>query len=492
MRAKQHPFPYQGDPGVDPPSSIGRYQLIRELGRGAMARVYLAEDPNIGRRIALKVLAPGGPVDADLLENLRQRFLLEARAAGNLRHPSAVAIFDADHDSETGLSYIVMEWVDGRSLHQVLQEGRCLTVPQVVTTGQQVAAALDAAHQQGLIHRDVKPANILLDHQGNAKLSDFGIAKLESLDLTSTGQVLGTPYYMSPEQIRTEELDGRSDLYSLGVVLYQCLTGSLPFAGDSLASVTHKILTADPRPPRWLNEDIPEHLSAVVSRALAKSREARFQTGAELSAALATETRPHLAPVSLCSPVTSSGTEVLTHPRASSSEGATAKSAGSRLRIALELIALVLALMLLMSDLWPPDPAPPATTQTLPVAEQEAQTPSAKTDAAGSAPVAQAAQLQIEFTNRLKRGTFTVWIDGELVLTRTLSGPKGLLKRFSGQDVVALVPVEPGHHVIEIRARGVQGKYEVARQTAHFFTQGTTYRLGVEVIPPRFLRFLWK
>jgi len=492
MRATEHPFPYQGGQGADPPSEIGRYRLIRELGRGAMARVYLAEDPNIGRQIALKVLAPSGPVDAEVLENLRQRFLLEARAAGNLRHPAAVAIYDADHDAETGLSYIAMEWVDGRSLQQVLQEGRSLTVPQVVAIGQQVAAALDAAHQKGLIHRDVKPANILLDRQGDAKLSDFGIAKIESLDLTSTGQVLGTPYYMSPEQIRGEELDGRSDLFSLGVVLYQCLTGRLPFEGDSLASVTHKILTVDPRPPQWLNEDIPEPLSTVVSKALAKDCEDRYQSGAELAEALDSKPSQPLVAVAVAPQTRSTGTEVLTKAGETSSEEVDDKGGMSRLRITLEVIALLLALLFLISDIWPPDPAPPSPPETTPVTKSTAPAKATATESTSLAPVTDSAQLQVEFTNRLKRGTLAVWVDGEQVLTRTIRGPKGLLKRVSGQELNAVIPVEPGHHVIEVRARGALGKYQVTKQTGHFFAEGTTHRLGIEVIPPKFLRLTWK
>ena len=265
------------------PTSIGRYKILSELGRGSMAKVYLALDPVVDRKVALKVISPNGPVDAVTWQTLRTRFLLEARAAGKLQHPNAVAIYDADTDEESGLSYIAMEWVDGRSLDKMLGTRGPMPIETTLSIIQQVAAALDAAHSQGLIHRDIKPANILIGEDSQAKLSDFGIVKFEDMRLTSTGGVMGTPLYMSPEQVRGETLDGRSDLFSLGVVLYQCLTGAAPFTAETVAGLTHQILNANPRAPHWSDPSIPDSLSAAVLGALAKNPSARPQSGAELT-----------------------------------------------------------------------------------------------------------------------------------------------------------------------------------------------------------------
>ena len=232
------------------PDSIGRYEILSQLGRGSMGRVYLALDPHIDRKIALKVLEPFGDVPPGQEDTLQNRFILEARAAGRLSHPGVVTIFDAGTDPKSDLSYIAMEWVEGPSLERLIKEQGSLPVRDSLDIVHQVALALDAAHRQGLVHRDVKPGNILLDNEGQAKVTDFGIAKLARLNMTMTGWVPGTPFYMSPEQVRNEDVDGRSDLFSLGVVLYQCLTGQVPFEGDSLASITYKILEIDPRPTR--------------------------------------------------------------------------------------------------------------------------------------------------------------------------------------------------------------------------------------------------
>ncbi len=271
-------------PGV--PEQIGRYEIISELGRGAMGHVYLAMDPNIQRKVALKVLLPLVKVDAREEMELQQRFIFEARAAGKLRHPGIVLVYDADRDPDTGLPFIAMEWVDGPSLQDLISESGPLPIGSAARIIEQVAVALDTAHREGLVHRDIKPANILLDGGGQAKVTDFGIAKLTSMSITGTGWIPGTPFYMSPEQVRNEGIDGRSDLFSLGVVLYQCLTGRVPFEGNSLASITYMILEIDPRPPSSIVHSIPKQLASVIQRAMAKSPADRFQSGLEFAQAL--------------------------------------------------------------------------------------------------------------------------------------------------------------------------------------------------------------
>ncbi|MGB6002054.1 MAG: serine/threonine-protein kinase, partial [Thermoanaerobaculia bacterium] len=266
--------------------AISRYEIVGELGSGAMSRVYLAHDPNLDRKVALKVVLTNLTLDSDAQRELQKRFLLEARAAGKLTHPGIVSVYDADTDPVSGAPYIAMEWIQGRSLRSLLEEHKGIPLPRAAEILSQVAAALDYAHSMGRIHRDIKPSNILMARDGRAKISDFGVAKIVAEPYTVSGQILGTPLYMSPEQVKDEPIDGRSDLFSLGVVLYQCVTGQLPFAGDSLAKVVYKILHTDPHPPQLERSEGAMMLREVMERSLMKDPGARYQTGADFSTAL--------------------------------------------------------------------------------------------------------------------------------------------------------------------------------------------------------------
>ncbi len=265
---------------------IGRYRILSELGRGSMGQVYLALDPNIDRHVALKVYLPALKVGAKERRELRRRFVLEAKTAARVEHPGIVTIFDADTDLATDLSYIAMEWIDGRSLQEVLADTGPLPTNRTLEVVEQVALALDAAHRQGLVHRDVKPGNILCGRDGVIKVTDFGIAKLASMSITHSNWIPGSPFYMSPEQLRNENVDHRSDIYSLGAVLYECLTGTVPFEGDSLPSLTYMILEIDPRPPQTLLPGADGTLARVAMRALAKSRHERFESALDFARAL--------------------------------------------------------------------------------------------------------------------------------------------------------------------------------------------------------------
>ncbi|MDL2718626.1 MAG: protein kinase [Acidobacteriota bacterium] len=267
------------------PRKFARYEVERELGKGAMGVVFLGRDPVIGRLVALKTIRANGEDDSETRE-FTERFLREAQAAGTLSHPNIVTIHDVGEEVETGTSFIAMEYVEGKNLKQLLKDKVSLSYDRIAEIVTSVGEALDYAHRRGIVHRDVKPANIILTNDGTVKITDFGIAKINSSSLTATGQFLGTPNYMSPEQVTGEVVDGRSDLFSLGVVLYELLTKKKPFAGDNLTSISYKIVH-EPYPPlQTYDAAIPSEFNPVMDRALAKDPAARFQSGKDFVQAL--------------------------------------------------------------------------------------------------------------------------------------------------------------------------------------------------------------
>ncbi|GAA0754569.1 protein kinase [Ideonella azotifigens] len=272
-------------PGNEAPvRQVGRYEISERLGRGGMASVFRAHDPGIARDVAIKFLHASLCED----EEYRARFLREARASGGLSHPNIVTVHDVGEID--GRPYMAMELLDGESLAEVLAPGQPLPVRDVVIMGMQLARALDYAHKRGIVHRDIKPGNIArVRNTLDIKVMDFGIAHMESTkgeQRTRVGDVLGTPQYMAPEQMQGEKIDGRSDLFSAGIVLYQMLTGQRPFQGDSVVNLALKIAKEDPTPMAKLRPGLPASLRRVVDRCMAKAPEHRFQTGAELAEAL--------------------------------------------------------------------------------------------------------------------------------------------------------------------------------------------------------------
>jgi len=268
------------------PSNLGRYEILETLGRGAMGVVYLGRDPRIDRRVAIKVVRTEAIESRKRRREFLERFFREAQAGGRLSHPNIVTIYDADEDPETGRSYIAMEYIEGVTLSAHLEERDRMPAKQEYRLMKQLLGALDYAHSHGTVHRDIKPANILLPEGGGLKVTDFGIARISSSDMTQSGQILGTPGYMSPEQVQGKHVDGRSDLFSAAVVLYQVLTGRKPFVGDDFATTCYQILHADPTPPSQLQSDLPREMDAVLRKALAKKPEERYQTGEEFAADL--------------------------------------------------------------------------------------------------------------------------------------------------------------------------------------------------------------
>ena len=266
------------------PQKLGKYEVRRELGRGAMGIVYEGWDPMIDRRVALKTVKKD-QLDRTEVDEILSRFKREAQAAGRLNHPNVVAVYEYGEDAD-GVAFIAMEYVEGRELKDYFDKQERFSLSEIVRLMGELLNALGHAHEHGIIHRDIKPANIFLLKNGQAKVGDFGIARIESSNLTQAGSVLGTPAYMSPEQFMGQRVDGRSDLFSAGVILYQFLTGEKPFAGQ-LTTIMHKVLKEDPIAPSELNVQVPSVFDGVIRKALAKRPEERYQSAKEFVAALA-------------------------------------------------------------------------------------------------------------------------------------------------------------------------------------------------------------
>lgn len=261
-------------------SQLGRYEMVSELGQGAMGVVYKARDPLIDRVVAIKTINLGLALEEK--EEYEGRFYQEARAAGRLNHPNIVTIYDVGKSGN--IAYIAMEFLQGNELRDLLREERNMPVEQIVDIVAQVAEGLAYAHQHGIVHRDIKPSNIMLIRDGRIKITDFGIARMASSAVhTQTGMVLGSPKYMSPEQVLGKEIDRRSDIFSLGVMLYEMLTGGSPFVGENVNAIMYQTLNLVPPAPSTLNANVPDMLNFIVAKALAKGVEDRYQNALDLA-----------------------------------------------------------------------------------------------------------------------------------------------------------------------------------------------------------------
>jgi len=287
----------QRAPVPEPTEIAGRYQVIKKLGAGAFGTVYKAKDKILGRMVAIKTIRLEGLAAAGTsLDELVNRFKVEAQVSAQLKHPNIVTIYDVGEAS--GMSYLAMEFIDGVGLDRVIANAGRLPVERAASLAAQVADALDFAHKNNVVHRDIKPANIMIEAGDRVKVTDFGIAKVtDSGDhLTMTGSLLGTPSYMSPEQARGAALDGRSDLFAVGAVLYEMLAGKKAFRGDSITGLIFKIITEEPPPIRELDPSLPDEIVRIIGKSLAKTPEMRYQSGRDLADDLLALTRPGSTP----------------------------------------------------------------------------------------------------------------------------------------------------------------------------------------------------
>jgi serine/threonine-protein kinase len=426
-------------------AQIGRYVVEAEIGRGAMGVVYRAHDPRVSRPVALKTyILPDGLDEAEQ-EEYRQRFLREAQAAGRLSHPGIVTIYDVEEAPGMGSPFIAMELVEGRSLKEILDEEVTLEPEQALDMALVLAEALHRAHEAGIVHRDIKPANILVrEGDGAPKIADFGIARLETSTLTRSGESLGSPAYMSPEQFRSEPVDGRSDLFSLAVILYQALCGERPFAGEDMASLAYAVTQETQVPVTRRAEALHPGLDAFFDRALAKDPGERFPDGRSFIRALREarqeETEPLLltrvesAPEPAPAPPAPPAAEVEafspeTPPIRASRGGWVALL---RRRPVLAGVALTVLLMALGlgSGLFGGE------------------------ETRGAAGGKSTAYLMLNVRSKFEAGEFRLLLDGEPVYSRALAaprvGPKILgkkpIRKFKYETFESRIQVEPGRH----------------------------------------------
>lgn len=492
--------------------SLGRYLIEAEIGRGAMGIVYRAYDPHIGRTVAIKTISLSGPEFAED-ESYRARFLREARAAGRLSHPGIVTIFDVGEDSESGEPYLVMEHISGEPLSKLLGRSRKLPVPQALQFAQEIAIALDYAHNQGVVHRDVKPPNILIAENGRAKIADFGVAWLNR-EVSQTGEIVGSPAYMAPEQMAGKPADARSDLFSLGVVLYTMLTGFRPFQGNSAKTVVFKVRNIEPVPVTTFQSDIPPELDAIVSRAIAKDPDERFSSGAEFARAIQCFRETDF--------VFDEATEFFARAVQGDSKPQQwpfPASATRYLPFAAACIGVVLASLSFawrMSKLHHLPPAPKVVTQTQlqPVGTQpptiaklaapitqpaphhlglrnlgsrklgSRQTKPRLTSIAAvtTTPVAviQPVNMQVEIAHHFDKAKASVWLDDKLVLDQDLHGPdeKHLLRSVEVEQVMN-VQLAAGKHWLQVRVVSPESKYDQIETFATDLKGGSEHVLSV-------------
>jgi serine/threonine-protein kinase len=448
------------------PKTIGRYEILSEVGRGSMGIVYKARDPRIGRIVALKTIAFSFPLGPGEEEEFLQRFYHEAQVAGRLNHPNIVTIYDVGEKGAEGDAYIAMEFVEGTNLQELLAGGGRLPLAQVADVIDKLAQALDSAHDAGVVHRDIKPANIVLTEAGQPKILDFGIARLAAGGLTRPGRFFGTPNYMSPEQVTGVEVDGRTDQFSLAVILYQLLTGEKPFAGESVTAISYQVVNVDPPPPSKLNPSLRASFDRILRKALAKNVSDRYPRcqdfSTDLKAAIAEwmtaaeKTPPTLVsgakrPEQVTGPGSHGGVRGITFlaPRWSELLAKTGARFGLGWVAFLVCLALLAAAPFLMSrsPARRGPAAPPFAVLTTPFEGTVPRTPE-------SPLVEEAARLKLSFAPRFDAVRIVVRLDGRAVVDEPFrrSAKGGAWRR--------TLPVVPGRHRVEVRIASADGSFD--------------------------------
>jgi len=445
-------------------STIGRYEILREIGRGAMGVAYEARDPALDRTIALKVIQPSA--EGDEARVFEERFLAEARIAAALQHPGIVVVHDVGRDPSSGVLFLALELVRGQTLADLAGRGP-LDWRAVLRLVAQVARALHHAHCSGVVHRDVKPANVMVLPSGEAKITDFGIARLESARrrITTTGQFIGTPLYTAPEQAKTEDVDGRADVFSLASVAYTLLTGRAAFLAPTIPGIVHRVVYEEPEPPSRFVPGLPPEVERVLARALAKDPARRYPTAqafaedaedllagqpprhaagdelvalddadSPLAALLAGSARASAPPVPI--PAGAGATRTSLPP-------ARPRSNRARILVAVAVVVGLVALLIWIPARLPrataPDPSPPATAPFL-----------------GSVLPQEAARLRIDFEHPLRSGSLRVFVDDELAVDERLSGQqkkKALVFRLHEGSFRDELEVPAGLHEVRVEVR---------------------------------------
>jgi len=502
---------------------FGRYEVVAELGRGAMGVVYQARDPQIDRLVALKTISMWGQPPEEEQE-FRLRFMNEAQAAGRLHHPGIVAVFDVGESPDNKDPYIVLEYVAGESLSRILAREKKLDLPKALKLAEEVADALDYAHLQGVIHRDVKPANIIVTQDGRAKIADFGIAKLNLAHFTIPGRVLGTPAYMSPEQLSGQACDGRSDVFSLGVILYTMVVGHSPFQGDSATTVCFKVANREPIAASALDMSLPQQLDAVISRAMAKEVNERYQRASHFADDLrilqqsyrpgsTTSSFRAIADPGTGSALKTSASAIRTSSNAVTVAGQAVQTWYSNVRIkdlilgALAVILLVIVagqskLFVVMSKFGSNDAVPAATG---PVAAPVSVQPSRPVPAEGMHPapgsghsrsraslktahaspqlvVVPSSTVDLAIQHQFKDATLYVWVDDKLTLTLPLHGAaQKKLVVFNGvRGVVSeTLKVPAGKRTLRFRTLSTDRTTDLSKTLSAEFIGGDTKTLQV-------------
>lgn len=475
---------------------LDRYEIDAKLGQGAMGVVYRARDPKLQRTVAIKTVSVSA-LDPEAEQEFRKRFVIEAQAAGRLSHPGIVTIFDVREDPEP---FLVMEYVEGQSLQQLIsRESRTLPLSTTLRLVQEVAEALHYAHTQGVVHRDIKPANILVTPDGHPKIADFGVAKLNQSELTSPGQVFGSPAFMAPEQLTGEGSDARSDLFSLGVILYYLLTGHRPFQGNSTTTVCFKLVNHEPVPVSAFEAKFSPQLDKIVSRAMAKDPAQRYQSGMAMAADIQAlrESSGFLH---------GGAARVKTLPQPDSASIAVPNREEQTKRSRLSstfLVSGILTVVLAGFAIWGTHAATretpyPFKTESVLVPTPPAQNNNSgikasslvgvtnrtarKNDGDGSkakkaivaaaAPkqeLAAEAMLQIEVEHHFADASASVWLDNRLIYTKALHGEKQrralLFKRVNGQQF-DVIKVPSGTHQLRVRVHSDVDAYDQSKMIA--------------------------